>query len=312
MTSALPAQAAALHACDQAATAHALPFAALVPAIEAAAIEFHRGEITSPERLALPLGQGGVMLSMPAVAHDLGIHKLVTVQPGNAARQLPTLHGIVTVCDAPSGRPLCQLHGPELTGRRTAAVSMAALGRLLGHAPRQVLLIGTGVQARHHLQAIRELHPACTVLVRGRTPVAAQAFCAQAAAPSAVQPCPGAIPESVDVVIALTTATDPIYDEPARAGRVVIGVGAFRPGMAEIGATTLQGSDLYADDPAGARHEAGDLIRAQVDWNSVHPLASLIAAGPDRSRPAVFKSVGTAAWDLAAARVAIRSLGIAV
>src|SRR5690606_11531668 len=95
---------------------------------------------------------------------------------------------------------------------------------------------------------------------------------------------------------------------PARADRLVIGVGAFRPEMAELGPVTLAGSAIYADDPAGARHEAGDLLRAGVDWDQVRSLAALLRQPHDRTRPAVFKSVGAAAWDLAAARVALRAL----
>lgn len=295
---------------DRERTAAALPFEALAEAIEAAAHDLQAGRIASPERTVLPLGAGGALLSMPATSHDLGIHKLVTVQPANAARQWPTIHGIVTVCGAASGRPLCLLDGPEVTGRRTAAVSMVALRRLLGRAPQQLLLIGTGVQARHHACAIHALFPACAVLVRSRSDAATLAFCAQASATGNAQPCPADIPDTVDAVITLTTATEPVYDLPARADRAIVGVGAFKPDMAEIGRATLEGSVLYADDPAGARHEAGDLIRAGVDWNRVRSLASLLAEAPDRSRPLVFKSVGTAAWDLAAARVAVRALGI--
>lgn len=111
-----------LPVCDAEATARALPFAALTKAIETAAVEYREGKILSPERMVVPMGQGGVMLSMPATSHDIGIHKLVNVHPGNAALKLPTIHGIVTVCAAATGQPLCQLDGPVVTGRRTAAV----------------------------------------------------------------------------------------------------------------------------------------------------------------------------------------------
>lgn len=88
----------------------------------------------------------------------------------------------------------------------------------------------------------------------------------------------------------------------------MIGVGAFKPEMAEIGATTLTGSDLYADDLIGAQHEAGDLMRAGIDWKLVVPLGDLLEQKIDHTRPVVFKSVGTAAWDLAAARVAMKGV----
>lgn len=295
--------------CDAPRSAELLDYPSLVQAIALAAAQFEAGEIRSPDRLVVPLGEGGVMLSMPATAADIGVHKLVNVQPGNRQRQLPTIHGLVTVCAADTGRPLCLLDGPQLTGRRTAAVSMLAMRELLAAPPDEVLLIGTGVQARHHVQALQALYPRCRIWVRGARAASAEAFCQDAgAAPQRLDVLAGPIPDAVQAVFTLTTSTEPVYDEPARRDRVVIGVGAFKPQMAEIGRTTLQGSQLHADDPAAARHEAGDLMRAGVDWSTVHSLAALLRDGADRRRPQVFKSVGTAAWDLAAARVALSHL----
>lgn len=300
---------APLLVCDPARTAQLLPFDALMQALATAARDQAAGRVLSPERMVVPLGEGGVLLSMPATAPDIAIHKLVNVQPANAQRGLPTIQGVVTVCDTATGRPLCLLDGPEVTGRRTAAVSMLAIRHALGAAPLQVLLIGTGVQARHHVLALQAVFPQARIWVRGRTDAAAQAFAASAAGPhGSLQACPQAIAEDVDVVIATTTSKAPVYDLPARVGRLVIGVGAFRPDMAEIGPATLHGSAIYADDPAGARHEAGDLLQAGIDWDGVQSLAALLAAGPDPARPVVFKSVGTAAWDLAAGRTALAAL----
>jgi len=281
-------------------------------ALTTAAHDQAAGRLLSPERLVVPLGplhEGGVLLSMPATANDIAIHKLVTVQPANAQRGLPTIHGVVTVCSAATGQPLCLLDGPEVTGRRTAAVSMLAIRHALGTVPRQVLLIGAGVQARHHLRALQAVFPQAQVWVRGRSSAATQAFAASACGlHHNVQPCQADIPEGVDVVIAATTSKAPVYNLPARPGRLVIGVGAFRPDMAEIGPRTLHGSALYADDPAGARHEAGDLLQAGIDWVGVQSLATLLTQAPDPARPVVFKSVGTAAWDLAAGRTALAAL----
>lgn len=280
----------ALVVCDTARTAQLLDFNELMQAVAQAAAEVDAGTLHSPPRLVVPLAQGGVLLSMPATAPDIAIHKLVNVQRANAQRGLPTIHGVVTVCDAATGRPLCLLDGPEVTGRRTAAVTLLAIRSLLGRAPKEVLLFGTGAQSRFHVQALQAVFPQARVLVRGRRETQ------------------GDVPEGVDAVVTLTTSTEPIYDEAPRAGRVVVGVGAFKPEMAEIGKRTLDGSELYADDPIGARHEAGDLLRAGIDWSRVKSLATLLRAPHDPSRPAVFKSVGTAAWDLAAARVALHAL----
>ncbi|MDR0205367.1 MAG: delta(1)-pyrroline-2-carboxylate reductase family protein [Delftia acidovorans] len=294
---------------DPSRTAQLLGYPALLEALALAAGEYEAGAIRSPERMAVPLGQGGVLLSMPAAAADLGIHKLVSVQPRNARHGMPTIHGLVTVCDAPTGRPLFALDGPEVTGRRTAAVTLLAMRALMAQPAREIAIIGTGAQARHHAQALACMHPQARLLVRGRSQAAAKMFCnGLHAIHDRIAPLAGPIPGTVDVVITVTTSTEPVYDEGPRAGRLVIGVGAFRPEMAEIGATTLGGSTLFSDDPAGARHEAGDLLRAGIAWDRVRSLGALLRDGPGAPAPFVFKSVGTGAWDLAAARVAARAL----
>lgn len=304
-----PACTAPFQVFDAARTAQLLGYPALLQALARAAGEYEAGAILSPERTAVALGQGGVLLSMPATAPDLAIHKLVCVQPDNARQGLPTLHGLVTVCDARTGRPLFALDGPEVTGRRTAAITLLALRALAAAPPQEIALIGTGTQARHHVQALACLYPQARIRVRGRSPASAQAFCdGLAAVHGGIAPLQGPIPDSVDVVITVTTSTEPVYDDTARAGRLVIGVGAFRPAMAEIGPTTLAGSTLFCDDPLGARHEAGDLLRAGIAWDRVRSLARLLRDGPGSPAPFVFKSVGTGAWDLAAARVAACAL----
>lgn len=300
---------ASMRVCDRERTASLLDFHELVDAIARAATELEAGAILSPERMVLPLGEGGVLLSMPATAQDIAIHKLVNVQPRNRQRHLPTIHGAVIVCEAETGRILCLLDGPEVTGRRTAAATMLAIRAFSQNEPKQILLFGTGAQAGFHIQAIAALYPQCKVLVRGRDQQASEEFCAKVRDLHAyLEPCGASLPEA-DVVIAATSSTQPVFDEVARAGRLVIGVGAFKPEMAEIGAVTLGGSDIYADDPVGARHEAGDLLRAGIDWARVKSLGAALRGPVDQSRPTVFKSVGTAAWDLAAARVALRALG---
>ena len=83
---------------DAAATARLLDFASLIEALSHAAHELEAGAIRSPVRTAVPLADNGVLLSMPAAASDVAIHKLVSVCPGNAARNMPTIFGTVTVC----------------------------------------------------------------------------------------------------------------------------------------------------------------------------------------------------------------------
>jgi 1-piperideine-2-carboxylate/1-pyrroline-2-carboxylate reductase [NAD(P)H] len=291
---------------DAAQTAALVPYDRLVDTLAATMLDYAAGRITSPERLVVPLAHGGIMLSMPATASDLAMHKLVNVCRGNGALNLPTIHGQVTAYDATTGVPQFMLDGPTVTGRRTAAISMLAIRALTQSVPRDVLIIGTGKQASYHVDALAALYPDARIHVLGSSAERAQTFCgAHASASGKLEALENpAIPDSIDTIITATTSKTPVYTLPARAGRLVIGVGAFTPDAAEIGAPTVHASTRFVDDPAGARHEAGDYILAGVDWDSVHPLANALAAPPKSDQPLMFKSVGCAAWDLAACRVA--------
>jgi 1-piperideine-2-carboxylate/1-pyrroline-2-carboxylate reductase [NAD(P)H] len=287
-------------------TAELLPFDPLCRALALAALDYQAGRIRSPERQVLPLRGEGVLLSMPATSEDIGIHKLVNVCPGNARSGLPTINGIVCVYDAENGMPLLLLDGPTVTARRTAAVSMLAIRSLYCRAPRHIALIGTGKQAAGHLDALAALYPGIVVDVHSRSLVAATDFCHRhAELDLALRPMTGRIADEVEVVIMLTTSKVPVYDEAPSPERLLIGVGAFRPDMAELGPQSIAGSQLFSDDPIGARHEAGDLIQAGIDWSTVSSLSDAVAGRFDPGRPRLFKSVGTAAWDLAAARCAL-------
>lgn len=284
---------------DAAQTAALLPFPELVDALRLACAEYARGEIFCPERLVVPLA-GGVLLSMPASAPDLAAHKLVTVCAGNPARGLPSILGSVSAIDPQTGQVRLGLDAPTVTARRTAAVSILGI-ELLHGTPKEVALIGTGAQAHGHALALQALFPSTPVWVVGRRAEAAQAFCAELGA--AFSPA-ASVPDGADVVITTTSSKTPIYAAPARAGRLVVAVGAFTPDAAEIAPDTVRQSLIYTDDPAGARHEAGDLIGAKVDWAGVHALAEALQ-NPPPSGPVLFKTVGCAAWDLAACRVAL-------
>ena len=287
---------------DAAATRGVLPFEALLDALSSAAFELAAGAISCPPRQVLTLADGGLLLSMPALAGDIAVHKLISVVPHNTVAGLPVIQGQLSVLDAHSGRMLLLLDGPTVTGRRTAAVSMLAL-RGAGRVPQRVLLVGAGVQARHHVDALAALYPDVQVALTARRADNAATLIDHARALGLDA---GVVPARYepDVVITCTSSRSPVYAEPARAGCMLIAVGAFEPAAAEIAAATVLASALFVDDPMGARHEAGDLIQAGVDWAGVQSLLQLLQHGAPAARPVLFKSVGCAAWDLAAARVA--------
>ncbi|MFP3567981.1 bifunctional Delta(1)-pyrroline-2-carboxylate/Delta(1)-piperideine-2-carboxylate reductase [Paraburkholderia sp. SIMBA_030] len=290
-------------------TVSLLDYSALVDTLRQTIVEYGAGKIVSPERLSVPL-QGGVMLSMPSSAKDIAIHKLVNVCLGNVSRNIPTINGQVIACDAHTGEMLFVLDGPTVTGRRTAAVTVLGIQALHGMAPREILIIGTGKQAANHAEALATTFPEAKLFAKGISPADAEAFVARtrSVAPNLSVLDGDVIPDSIEVVITLTTSKSPVYTQPARPGRLVVGVGAFTSDAAEIGKETVDGSFVVVDDPVGAKHEAGDLIQAKVDWTSVSSLAKALAGDLKPSVPILFKSVGCAAWDLAACRVARKAL----
>jgi 1-piperideine-2-carboxylate/1-pyrroline-2-carboxylate reductase [NAD(P)H] len=180
----------------------------------------------------------------------------------------------------------------------------------MGREPRSVRIYGTGTQALHHLQAIATLYPAARVQIAGRTSAATAAFCVAHAreCTSLFAAVPGRPGEDIDLIITCTTSAEPVYAEAAKAGRLLVAVGAYTPEAAEVAAGTVQGSALYVDDLVNARAEAGDLLRAGVDWQQVRSIAQAIGAGAPVG-PVLYKTVGSAAWDLAAARVAVAIYG---
>lgn len=297
-------------------TAEALPYARLVPAIAQAASEKAGGAIVAPERQVVRIAAGSMLLSMPAIGKDLGVTKLITVHVNNAAQRLPVIQGEVVVFDTATGRRLALLDAPVVTARRTAAVTLLGIQRLARKTPESVLIIGTGTQAAAHAEALIDFLGVRQFRVQGTRRDSEMAFCKRleqdhpgvSAQPALAGP-RSAATMGVDTVIALTTAREPVIPADLDAHVLAIGVGAFTPEMAEFPAQLLHERAIFVDDREGAAHEAGDLMRAGIDWSKVRELSEV--AGDDRVHAGaapVLKTVGQAAWDLAAARVVAASL----
>ena len=299
-------------------TQRVLPFAELIPAVARAAREHASGALHSPERLVVPTG-AGTLLCMPAVADDVGIAKLVTVHRANPERGLPAIHGEMIVFEADTGRRLLMLDGATVTARRTAAVSMLGIDTLAPRKPASVMLIGTGVQAWVHALALIEYMNVRSFRIAGTDLSRANQFIEKlrAVAPDieASAVVASALPPTGmgdDVVIALTTSTRPVVPAQLPGTTLVVGVGAFRPEMAELPPQLLQQRGIVVDYLHGAQSEAGDLLQAKVDWRQVVELSAVLngAVVPGSTLP-VLKTVGHASWDLAAARVARQRCEIA-
>ncbi|WP_081782243.1 hypothetical protein [Methylibium sp. T29-B] len=186
--------------------------------------------------------------------------------------------------------------------------------RVLSTAPvRSVALLGTGAQALAHARVLAELGEVRALHVVGRTTAQADAFAERLAAElgSVELTAHGHLADALrtaQAVVTLTTSLRPVLPDQQPAGLLVVGVGAFTPQMAELPPALLRARRVVVDALDGARHEAGDLIQAAVVWSGVTELVDHLDARPEGGAAPVFKTVGHAAWDLAAAHVAQRML----
>ena len=314
---------------DFAATHRLLPYAALADEVRVVLLDKKAGIATAPQRLSVPLSNDGILLTMPAADRDIAITKLVTVHPHNAARGLPSINGEVIVMRAGTGERLLLLDGKAVTMRRTAAISLLAAKTLASeiaqHGP--MLIVGAGAEGKAHLEAFAEWLPCCDVFVYSRTNAHAQALAQhgqslgiQAHAVEAMH----TLVSRASIIITCTTSTAPLFKDDVRDGAMVIAVGAYSHAMCELPHDLVHRSRIVVDTLEGAQHEAGDLSQAGVDWARVEALEDVIARTqyPERSAvsqdqmeskdasqkvPIVFKSVGHALWDLAAARLAVKT-----
>lgn len=304
---------------DAATTAARLPYPELARAIAAMLGELRDGTAMAPPRIALPVGDAergqGTLLVMPACNRDIVMTKNITVHPGNPERGLPNILGEVLVANAHTGERINMLDGPTVTGRRTAAVSLLAAQSFAPEPDGELLIIGAGVQAQTHLEAFVAGLPVRKVWLQSRTRDKAEALATHARSlgvqAEVVDEVAAVLPR-VSMVVTVTSSRTPVLpdlDSGLWTDRhFVAGVGAFRPEMCELPpqlclAASASGR-LLADTLFGIEEEAGDLLQAGVDWNTVQPFeTAILHAEALRERtgsPLVFKSVGYALWDLAA------------
>ena len=291
-------------------TAARLPYPELADAI--AAVLLNRDKLTAPERSAVALGESNGLLLMPASSRDLTITKLVTVHPDNPGRGLPSVQSEVMVMRTDTGVRLGMLDG-VVTERRTAALSLLAVKTLAAVPNGPLLIFGAGVQARAHLEAFRVGLGSEQVFIASRTQEKAAELVAYAqslgmdarvAEPAEV----AEVAANASLIVTATTSRTPVLTDPVRQDAFICAVGSFQPETAEVSAEVIGQSRVVVDMLAAAQTEAGDLIQAvaagRLRWAEVVGLESLLKNPTQVDQPTVFKSVGHALFDLAAAHVA--------
>lgn len=296
---------------DAAATTAHLPWHALT---EELAMVLRDPGVIVPARMVLPLASGGTLFVMPANDSQVAITKLITFTPGNAGTARPTIQGDVVVFDVATGTRRLVLHGPSVTARRTAAVSLLA-ARLMARVPRgPLLIVGAGVQGAAHLDAFVTGLGVQNVVIASRSPSSAESLAVQARALGATA-CttddPNAALAQCPLVVTCTPASGVVLHAQPRSDAFIAAVGAFTPTMVELSAALcryLVSTGNVIVDTMDAGHEAGDLLQAGLDVAAMPTLGDVLRGiFTPGDGPTLFKSCGWGGWDLAAARVALLS-----
>jgi ornithine cyclodeaminase/alanine dehydrogenase-like protein (mu-crystallin family) len=285
-----------------------LRMADLIPAMEKALIDFSAGRVTQPVRSIVHVDVAaatGFLGLMPALSPDgLGL-KAVTFYPSNAERGIPTHMATIFLVDPETGTPLAIMDGRLITEMRTAAVSAAATKLLAAPDSKILGILGSGVQARSHAEALRLVRNFEEIRVWSPTVEHVKQF-AEEVGGTAVS-----VEEAVrgaDVVVTVTNSKKPVLNGSwLKSGCHVNAIGACRPDWRELDDEAMT-NVVFVDSREGAVKESGDVI---LSGTKIYAELGEALAGkiPTRANETtIFKSLGMAVEDIAAAMLVYRAV----
>ena len=273
------------------------------------------GDAGSAERhfegpAAMPLG---VMVGFSA-AH-VGL-KTITVVPGNRARGIPTIQGVVVLFEIDTGTPVAAMDGTTLTTIRTAAIAGYATDRLATTDAREMVMVGAGAQASDQVAAVLDVRPIERVKIWNRTRSHAERLVMALAVrypdlTLEVADDLSAATRGADVISLATNSKEWLVDRSALASHCHLNaMGSFRPDHRELASDVIAAADVFVDTLAGCLEEAGDILtpiaEGRLSVEAVKPLWE--ADETSRARLTVLKSVGSASFDIACATRALNEL----
>jgi ornithine cyclodeaminase/alanine dehydrogenase-like protein (mu-crystallin family) len=276
----------------------------VIPAMERALADFSSGTVVQPVRTMLPVAEHqGFLGLMPAYTGSALGAKLVAFYPRNTS--VPTHHATILLFEPETGEPLVTMDGRLITEVRTAAVSAVATNHLARAAASVLAIIGSGMQARSHLDALRLVREFREVRVW--SPRRAAAFAEEHgidAAASAEEAVRGA-----DVVVTATTSPTPVLSgEWLSPGAHINAVGAPRPDWRELDDEVLRRAKVYVDSREAAMKESGDVIAAREVLAEIGEVISGAEQGRRSAEEVtLFKSLGLAVEDVATAELVYRN-----
>ena len=293
----------------------------LIGAMEAALVRFSSREVVQPLRTVVEVGlQKAFFGVMPAFMPDppaLGT-KIVSVFPSNTAAGLPTHLATIVLLDSMTGELLAIVDGRFITEARTAAVSAVSVKLLARSDASRLAIIGSGVQARSHLEAIGLARDLSAVRVWSPNADNRAAFAREmqprSSAPILIARSAEDAVDGADLVVLATASRDAVVrNEWIAAGAHVCAVGACRPNQREMDTALVSRARVFVDSRTSALAEAGDLVFPITEgaFDETHIAGELgeVASGAVAGRTSaaevtVFKSLGMAVEDIAAAHLA--------
>lgn len=285
-----------------------------INAMERAFIQLAQQKATLPLRTAIPVGQNGLTLTMPAYLTEekiLGL-KVVSVFPNNVQQTKPSINGTILLLDATSGEPLVLMDAGYLTALRTGAISGLATKYFSKDIPSTVTIVGAGVQAMTQLEAVAAVRNIERVFVWSRRAESARQFAKAVGRVHDAQACERlsfALSQS-DIICTATGSTESlVHVEDLQPHAHINAVGSHNPLMQEISDDVLAKAVVVVDQIEAAMTESGEIINAltqqKINKDSIIELGTwLEKKTPDiQEQLTVFKSVGLAIQDLAVAQV---------
>ena len=283
-----------------------LRMADLIPAMEKALVDFSTGKVTQPVRSVINIDPpGGFLGLMPALTSDgLGL-KAVTFYPSNAERGIPTHMATIFLVDPQTGTPLAVMDGRLITEMRTAAVSAAATKLLASPDAKILAVLGSGVQARSHVEALRLVRQFKEIRVWSPTVEHAQRFASEVGATA--MPVEEAV-HGADVIVTVTSSKTPVLKGTwLKSGSHVNAIGACRPDWRELDDEVMQRAVIFVDSREGALKESGDVILSGATIYAELGEALAGKVPPRTNETTIFKSLGMAVEDIVAATLVHRA-----
>ncbi len=283
-----------------------LRMADLIPAMEKALTDFSAGKVTQPVRQVIPIDPpGGFYGIMPALTPEGLGQKIVTFYPPNAGKGIPTHMALIVLNDPETGAPLGVMDGRLITEMRTAAVSAAATKLLAPKVANVLAILGSGVQAQSHVEALRLVRRFEEIRVWSPTREHAEQFTKDIGAKA--MSAENAVRDADVVVTATNSKTAVLKGSWLKSGCHVNAVGACRHDWRELDDEAMA-NVVFVDSREAALKESGDVILSGVTIYAELGEALSGKAPPRANETTIFKSLGMAVEDIAAAMLVYRSV----